>query len=150
MTNNQEASLLCTQPGSPVEHGRSFKEPPACIAVLCPAPGSWCCPRGPPQPGGPCWPEEQGAGGAAGHQPSDSPREQGQKLGGHVGWGPGVVVGPCVFSLVGEWGGASPGSLCKAGSWLPLTRAVDVRGVMAGGWRWVQFSVLPLGIHIPP
>ena len=76
--------------------------------------------------------------------------EQGQKLGGHIGWGPSVIVGPCVFSLAGEWGGASPGSLFKAGSWLPLAWAADVRGVMAGGWRWVRFSVLPLGIHIPP
>lgn len=86
------------------------------MTVRWPAPGpSRCAAR---------WPEERGAGRAAGQQTSDSnpaPSEQGWKSGGHLGRGPAVVTGPCVFSLAGAWGRASHMSLCKAGFWPPCS-----------------------------
>lgn len=61
----------------------SFREPPACITVLCPA---WWAPAGP-----------RGQVELRAISPLTAPREQGRKSGDHLGWGPGVVTRPWVF-----------------------------------------------------
>lgn len=103
-------------------------------------------PRGPsPSQGGPCWPGEPGQVELWALSPLVATREQGWKLRG-LRVGAGVLLGPCDFSQAGVWGGVSPGVFAR----LPWAQDADVHGVMAGGWRCVQSSVLPLGVHVPP
>lgn len=147
MLDQQSGGLPARHPAHVPSWAQEVLQTPSCLydrALSCSAVPAWCAAH---------WPEEQGTGRTAGQQTSDSnpaPREQGWKSGGYLGWGPAVVTRPCVFSLAGAWGRASHLSLCKAGFWLPCSRAADLLGGMAGGWRGAWFSVIPLGVHIPP
>lgn len=148
MLDQQPGGLPARYPAHVPCWAQEVLQTPSCLydrALSCSTVPAWWAAR---------WPEEQRAGRAAGQQTSDSKPppapEQGWKSGGHLGWGPAVVTRPCVFSLAGAWGRASHLSLGKAGFRPPCSRAADLRGGVAGGWRGAWFSVLPLGVHIPP
>ena len=115
----------------------------ACPAKLCTQLAGWLALGDPGR--STRWPGEPGQVELWALSPLVATREQGWKLRG-LRVGAGVLLGPCDFSQAGVWGGVSPGVFAR----LPWAQAADVHGVMAGGWRCVQSSVLPLGVHVPP